>query len=205
MRILLLVTAAVMLLGVLPANVKAIDPTVVDFDDLERDQGREIILSGTNYAGLNWEWGDNVGPYQGQWRIPPEGIDIYPYSEPHAVTGGYGASLMGIGFGEPVNVLGAYFAGAINSTFWTPCVRAHGYLDDVEVAITDWFEDINETPDWFAMNLNNVDRIVIESVLHPRVGLDPISYYSMDNLTYVPEPGTIALLALGAIFFRRRK
>ena len=201
MRIILLVTAAVMLLGVLPANVKAIEPTVVDFDDLDYD----TTLSGTNYAGLTWEWGNDRGDgHLGEWYIPSDGYDSYPYSPPHVVINGWGASLMGIGFSEPINVLGAYFAG-IEGGPTAPGVRVHGYLDSVEVAITDWFNDIDTTPSWFAMNLNNVDRIVVEAILVERQGLPDAGWYQMDNLTYVPEPGTILLLGLGGLILRKRR
>ena len=46
---------------------------------------------------------------------------------------------------------------------WTPGVRILGYRDGANVAQTDWFSDIGAQPKWFAMNLQNVDRIVIES------------------------------------------
>ena len=195
-----LFVAAIMLLGASVANAEIV---VVDFDDLSYDTN----LSGTTYAGLTWEWGSEVydeygEPHSGRWDVPPDDVPTYPYSEPYCVINAWGASLMGIGFPETVDVLGAYFAGVTSSGYWwTTGVRVHGYLGETEVAATDWFNDIDMTPSWFAMNLNNVDRIVIESV--PVVSGS--GFYGMDDLTYTPEPGTISLLALGGLALLRKR
>jgi len=111
---------------------------------------------------------------------------------------------MPISFPTAVNVLGAYFAEV--GTLRTSGVRVHGYLGWTEVSVTDWFNDIDATPSWFAINLNNVDRIVIESVPKERPGFAPASWYDMDDLTYVvaPEPCTLLLLGIGAMMLRRR-
>jgi hypothetical protein len=178
-------------------TAQAIDPTVIDFDDLSYDTD----LTGSGYAGLTWETGnegyqDIDSPHYGYWAVPPSDVITHPYSQPHCVDNGWGATLMGIGFPETVNVLGAYFASVGSSSPWlTTGVRVHGYLDDSEVAVTDWFNDIDTTPNWFAVNLSGVNRIVIESVTVK----DNAGFYSMDDLTYtvVPEPATILLFSLG--------
>ena len=171
---------AAMLLGISAGNLAAVELSVVDFDDLDYDW----TLSGTSYAGLTWEWGNEIDGHLGEWWIPLEGYDSHPYSQPHYVINGWGATLMGISFPEPIDVLGGYFAEAGNPT---PGVRVHGYLGETEVATTGWFNDIDTIPSWFAMNLNNVDRIVIESLAHH--GTDP-SGYGMDKHTYTPQPAT---------------
>jgi hypothetical protein len=195
------------ILFVLAASANAGSPTVVNFDDLYVDPDYGTTLSGTNYAGLTWEFGSDVGGNAGEWEIPPEGFDIYPHSGPYSIINGWGASLMGITFPTTVDVSGAYFAGAIMEDLWTSSVRVHGYLSGAEVSVTDWFTDIDTTPDWFAINLSGVDRIVAESIPIPRQSYPAISWYSMDDLTYtvVPEPGTIMLLGLGGMFLRRRR
>ena len=192
--------AAILVFSVIVPVAAANELIVVNFDDL--DYG--WTLSGTTYAGLTWEWGNEIDGHLGEWCIPIEdGPGSYPYSEPHVAINGWGASLMGIGFPEEVDVLGAYFAGA--GTHFTPGVRVHGYLGETELATTDWFNDINETPDWFAINLNNVDRIVIESIPIERQDLPDYSWYGMDDLTYVPEPATFLLLGLGGLLLRKRR
>lgn len=196
-----LFAVATMLAAMSSANGELV---AINFDDLEY----EYTLSGTTYAGLTWEWGNDRGDgHLGEWYIPSEGYDSYPYSLPHVVINGWGASLMGVGFPETVNVLGAYFAGieGASTSPTTPGVRVHGYLGDVEVAMTDWFNDIDVSPSWFAMNLSSVNRIVIESIPVERQGLPDAGWYQMDNLTYTPEPATISLLALGGLALLRNR
>ncbi|MDO8586012.1 MAG: PEP-CTERM sorting domain-containing protein [Armatimonadota bacterium] len=175
---------------------------VVNFDDLPN----HTVLTGTGYAGLLWEPG-NTGFYgnQGYWLAGELG---YPHSTPNFVMNAWGSTQIGIGFRGLVNVNGAYFAGQGNPSAWTTGVRVHGYRFGSEVALTDWFTEIDSDSDWFAMNLNSVDRIVIESVPVSEDG----GTYSMDDFTYepVPEPSSLAALALGllplsAALARRRK
>ncbi len=180
-----------------PNNLHA---TVLDFEDLSYEQH----ISGTNYAGLFWEYG-NQG-YQGNigsWACPPNLSSNYPYSGKHNLTNTWGCTLIGIKFPTIVDVEGAYFAGqgSYSSFVWTTGVRVHGYLDNIEIAITNWFTDIDNNPDWFAMNLYNVDRIVIESIPVIQGG----GWYGMDDLTFTPEPATLLLLGLGGLFLRRKR
>ena len=189
--------SAVMLFSFLALNVKASLPTVINFDNLSYD----TTLSGTNYSGLTWEWGNqgHLGD-TGDWWIPSQTYN-YPYSSPHNVINGYGITLLGVSFPTTVNVQGAYFAGAGEyEAYFADAIRIHGYRSGAEVGLTSWFTDIDTHPDWFAINLNNVDRIVIEA--------DPgitYAFYGMDNLTYeVPEPTTLLLLGLGGLFLRRK-
>jgi len=194
MRVILF-AAAVILAVVSVANAQVV---VVDFDDLDY----KTTLSGTTYAGLTWEWGNLGYEYnQGYWKVPSDLPASYPYSEPHNVINAWGATLMGISFPETVNVQGAYFAAQGDTSSWTTGVRIHGYLSGAEVEVTNWFNDIDETPSWFAMNLENVDRIVVESVAVDNGG----GWYAMDDFTYVPEPATFLLLSLGGLLLRRRR
>lgn len=174
---------------------------VITFDDIAPS-----VLTGTGYAGLYWEPG---GPgYQGNlgyWLVdsassPPSGRGY--------VVNAYGSTLLGIGFPGRVNVSGAYFWVGGNPIGWTTGARVHGYRSGAEVAVTDWFTDMDTQYDWFAMNLNDVDRIVVESVPVNQGG----GWYHMDDLTYepIPEPSALVALAvgvlpLGAALMRRRR
>jgi hypothetical protein len=87
---------------------------------------------------------------------------------------------MAIGFGEPVDVHGAFFSGQAGEGAWTTGVRVVGYRDGEEVARTDWFCRIGEVATWFEMNLENVDRI--EFVATPVLG--GAGWFGMDDFTY---------------------
>lgn len=192
----MLFTMMVLLLGASTVNVKA---TVVNFDDLIGP----MTLTGSNYAGLTWELGNigHGGIYPGEWIIDYIGSSYWPYSPPNNVVNGFGATLMGIGFPTKVDVLGAYFAGQGAEVGWTTGIRVHGYREGMMVATTPWFNDIDAHPDWFAINLSSVDRIVIESI----PVFEGAGYYNMDDLTYIPEPTTVLLLALGGVTLLRKR
>lgn len=177
---------------------------VINFDDL----AYSATVTGTNYAGLTWEKG-NAG-YSGNvgfWGAP-RSDSSYPNTQPHNLINYWGSTFIGIGFNRLVNVNGAFFAaqGAVSS--WTKQVRVHGYRSGIETATTNWFKDIDAHPDWFAINLSNVDRIVIESTPVNSGG----GWYGMDDLTYepVPEPSSIlsvfcGVAGIAGAALRRRK
>ena len=56
----------VLLFTGMTGNVHAVNPTVVNFDGLH-PSSEGLTLSGTNYAGLTWEWGNSgAGGYTGE-------------------------------------------------------------------------------------------------------------------------------------------
>jgi hypothetical protein len=186
-----------------------VNSAVVTFDDLSSGAN----ISGTNYAGLTWEQGNSAyAGNDGFWLVP--GSSNHPVSGKN-VTNAWGSTLMGISFSEEVNISGAYFSGQGVIGSWTTGVRVLGYLDGVHTETTAWFNDIDASADWFAINLNNVDRIVIEAVaVDYGDEYDPIpngaGWYGMDNLTYsvVPIPAAVWLFGsgLGLLgWFRRRQ
>ncbi len=171
---------------------------VLNFDDLSY----EYVLTGSNYEGLVWEQG-NPG-YNGNiggWRVPTQ-ENSYPYSGFHNAMNFWGSTFIGITFPQQVDVSGAYFAAQGDVISWTSGVRVHGYRSGTEVATTAWFTDIDTHPDWFNMNLNSVDRIVLESVPTNNGG----GWYGMDDFTYtIPEPASVGLLICGTAALLRRK
>jgi hypothetical protein len=188
----------VLVLGLSFLSVNAFSAITLDFEDLPHSQH----ISGTDYAGLIWEFGNGgLNGVQGYWKASPL-QNSYPNSGTKNISNGWGSTLVGIQFPEPVNVLGAYLVGQGATTSWTPGVRVHGYLNGSETNVTSWFSDIDDQPDWFAINLLNVDRIVFEGI--PVVA--GAGWFGMDDFTYemVPEPATIMMLSVGAMALLRK-
>lgn len=170
-------------------------PIVGDFDALPEN----YLLTGSTYAGLTWETGNKgFNNNTGTWKTTPVSSKPFVHSGARNISNTWGCTLIGIGFNQPVNVLGAWFAGQGVQSNWTPKVRIHGYLDGTETTVTDWFTNIDSSVDWFEMNLMNVDRMVIECVAVNNGG----GWYGMDDLTYellttVPEPNSLLALLPG--------
>ena len=99
----------------------------------------------------------------GEWVVPSRRGTCYPHSGDHYITNKWGDTSMGIGFDNPVNVHGAFVAGQAASGVWTSGLRVIGYRNGQQVAQTEFFNDIDDHPDYFAINLTGVDRIVFES------------------------------------------
>ena len=182
---------------VLLAGVSVGRAEVLSFDDLASD----YVLTGSNYGGLTWEAG-NAG-YMGTpglWKMPA--IKRYPHSGLGSISNINGSTQIGIGFGIPMYVQGAYIAGQGDALSWTTGLRVLGYRDGALVGTTPWFTNIDTSPDWLAMNFGRVDRIVFESLPVNLGG----GWFGMDDLTYsaTPEPASLAMLALGGLFLRRR-
>ena len=176
--------------------------SVITFDDLWT--GGDFDITGSDYGGVYWEQG-NAGfqGYTGGWVTGYNGSGAICYSPQNNIVNRWCSTLTGIAFPSVVDVEGAYFAIAATSGTSTTGVRVHGFLNGSEIETTGWFNQIGRTPVWFNMNLNGVDRIVIESV--PTVL--GAGWYGMDNFTYtvVPEPGVTTLTILGSILLLRRE
>ena len=122
-------------------------------------------------------------PEPGTWVVPSIRGTYYPHSGTHNLVNKWGDTCMGIDFPEPVDVCGAYFAGQAGEGAWTTGVRVIGFRNGEEVQHTDWFDDIDETPSWFEMDLHNVDRIEIQAV--PVLG--GAGWYALDDLTFTTQ------------------
>ncbi len=119
----------------------------------------------------------------GFWQVPSPRSLFYPHSGTFYAINKWGDTRMGIGFPQVVDVHGAVFAGQGGPGVWTPGVRVIGYRAGQQVAQTDWFTDIDDVPTWFPMNLEGVDRIVIESQPVVQGG----GWYALDDLTFSPH------------------
>ncbi len=117
---------------------------------------------------------------QGVWTVPSRRGTYFPHSGEHNVVNKWGDTRMGIRFPEVARVAGAYLAGQAGDGVWARGVRVVGYRAGREVARTRWFRDIGREPQWFAINLEGVDRIVFEAQAVYAGG----GWYGMDDLTY---------------------
>jgi len=176
---------------------------VLDFEDLAEDATLWL------YGGFTWEGGlTHPMPLYPYWCAAPT-INAHGIDQ-RCLFNGTGDTLMAIDLGSPIDVQGAFFARYGSPIPWgdaTPSqIRALGYSSGVLVQTTDWFTDLDTQPDWFAMNLTQIDRIVIEAV--PQEGLTQ-AFYCMDNFTYtVPEPTSLCLAIAGGMLgfaWRRRR
>jgi hypothetical protein len=116
----------------------------------------------------------------GDWVVPTLGATSWSLSGRHYVVNEWGDTRMGIGFSQPVDVHGAYFAGQADPAVWTTGVQVIGYRNGVVVGRTEWFRQIGAEPKWFAMNLRGVDRLEIAA----EAVLNGAGWYGMDDLTY---------------------
>lgn len=179
--------------------------TLLDFENLTPKDD----ISGTYYEDLYWEYG-NAGYLNvtGSWLCPQSSSsgDFYhcPNSGSRNLINSWGCTEIGIQFLADVDVFGAYFAGQGYIETWAEAVRVSGYRDGEMVGQTNWFTDIDQHPDWFAINLTNVDRIVIEA--KPTYGYT-YGWYGLDDLTFkvIPEPATLILLSLGGLALCRKR
>ena len=126
---------------------------------------------------------------QGVWEIPSRLGTYYPHSGDHNLINKWGDTSMGVGFPTPTDVRGVFVAGQAASGVWTTGLKAIGFRDGEMVDFTPWFEDIDETPRWFAIDLADVDRVVFVS----RAVLNGGGWFALDDLTFTPRP-----LAAGA-------
>ncbi|MCK4902338.1 MAG: hypothetical protein KAS76_03190, partial [Thermoplasmatales archaeon] len=117
----------------------------------------------------------------GIWVVPSRDASYYTHSGEHNVINKWGDTKMGIAFPSNVDIHGAWFAGQGGGEgVWASSIRAIGYRNGEHIQTTDWFEDIDYTPSWFSMNLDDVDRIVIEAL----PVINGAGWYAMDDLTY---------------------
>jgi len=120
----------------------------------------------------------------GIWVVPSREASYYPHSGKHNVINKWGDTKMGIAFPTKVDIHGAWFVGQGGGEgIWASSIRVIGYRNGKHTQTTDWFEDIDDIPTWFAMNLQDVDRIVIEAT----PVFSGAGWYAMDDLTYTPK------------------
>lgn len=122
-------------------------------------------------------------PEHGEWFVPSRRRSAAAHSGLHYVTNRWGDTSMGIGFGELVDVDGAWFFGHASPEVWTSGLRVLGYRGGELVDQTRWFRDIDGKPARFSMQLQRVDRIEIQAEAVIGGG----GWYAMDDLAFRPS------------------
>jgi len=124
----------------------------------------------------------------GTWIVPSRDVSYYPYSGKHNVINKWGDTKMGIAFPTKVDIHGAWFVCQSGGEgVWASSIRVIGYRNGKHTQTTDWFEDIDDIPTWFPINLQDVDRIVIETT----PVFNGAGWYGIDDLTYTPKIKTV--------------
>ena len=157
-----------------PVPREALGPGVVEsFDAVRARHAAEAALTWVDPKSRNGE--------PGEWQVPKARLAIAAHSGTKYVFNRWGETRLGIGFGQVVDVSGAWIARHGTRGLETTGLAAVGYRNGVAVAQTDWFEEIGDEPAWFAIGLTGVDRIeLLARPVHGGAG-----WYGLDDLTYV--------------------
>lgn len=155
-------------------NFEMLDGIVEDWSAVEAREG-EKVQAIENLKARNGR--------PGRWRVPPAGATRDAASGIRYVINEWGDTRMGIGFPGEVTIVGANILGqGSGAGVFAPGLRVHGYRNGELIETTQWFDQIGEAPEWFAMDLVGVDRIEIEA----RAAVRDAGWYGLDDLTYVP-------------------
>ena len=165
----------------------AIGPVVIeDMAAVVARQAEQGYANGPNPKARNGA--------QGEWEVPGMRWNQRPHSGVKHAINRWGDTRMAIGFGREVDLVGAWIAGQGTFGSWTDGLQAIGYRDGEEVARSDWFEQIDGTPAWFAMGLEDVDRVVLVA----RPVIQGSGWYALDDLSFevAGEDGAEQLVVL---------
>lgn len=119
---------------------------------------------------------------QGSWRVPGIRRNYSPHSGKHYLFNKWGDTRMGIGFQELVDVEGAFVAGHgdLGGAF-AKSLQAIGYRNGVEVQRSAVHPELTVKHSYFAIDLQDVDRIVI--VAGP--AYQGAGWYALDDFAFV--------------------
>ena len=120
----------------------------------------------------------------GYWQVPSRGAAQSPHSGTKLVTNKWGDPSLGIGFRGTVELSGVWVSGVRGTEASAPAVRAIGFFGGVEIGRTEWFADVDDTPDWFAIDLTGIDRVVFEA----QAAIGQAGWFNIDDLSFTRLP-----------------
>ncbi len=120
----------------------------------------------------------------GYWQVPSRGASHFPHSGTKLVMNKWGDPSLGIGFRGTVELSGVWVSGVRGAEASAPAVRAIGFFGGVEIGRTEWFDDVDDTSDWFAIDLAGIDRVVFEA--QPAAG--QAGWFNIDDLSFTRLP-----------------
>ncbi|MFT4541826.1 MAG: hypothetical protein ACI841_000295 [Planctomycetota bacterium] len=121
---------------------------------------------------------------QGEWIIPSRSGTGVAHSGEHYALNQWGDTLMGIGFGDPVQLVGVWVGGNDSAGSRARGLRAVGFLHGDQVAQTEWYTDLGDLPSWFEIGFDAVDRVEFQA----SAALGGAGWFALDDLTFVRLP-----------------
>ncbi|MFT4539794.1 MAG: hypothetical protein ACI841_003371 [Planctomycetota bacterium] len=118
---------------------------------------------------------------QGQWLVPSPKRTHFPHSGDNYIYNRWGDLDMSLAFGQVVNLEGAFIAGHGPEGSWATGLLVIGYRNGTEVGRTTPFHDIDETSNFFLMDLEGVDRVEFRA----EASAAGAGWYGLDDLTFL--------------------
>ncbi len=172
---------------------------VLTFDDITTEPAGGVVIP-DGYSGFEWNSvGDHrFGVVNGSSQ-PGSGFENGVVSGSYVAFNSYGNSSL-ILRDTAFDFEGAYLTAAWNDGLE---ITVDGYFNNFLEYTTTVIVDTTE-PTWFDFDYMGIDKLEFTAFGGTDAGLGGSgTYFAMDNFSFVPEPGTIFLFALGGLIVKR--
>ena len=174
---------------------------VLTFDNITTEPAGGVVIP-DGYGGFEWNSvGDHRFDVVNGSSQPESGFENGVVSDSYVAFNSYGNSSL-ILRDSAFDFEGAYLTAAWNDGLE---ITVDGYSDGfLEYTTTVIINTTN--PIFFTFNYIDVDKLEFTAFGGTNAGLGGSgTYFSMDDFTYVPEPTTLLLFALGGLMLRRKR